>query len=96
MTFNLHTRNYKELVDIAKIDKLITGLLGDTIYLNRFLNKNKEKTKEDLITQLINRLNFYKKKASKKNLIVRYDFTIPNYGRVYASGKYISMGSFPR
>ena len=23
MTFNLHTRNYKELVDIAKIDKLI-------------------------------------------------------------------------
>ena len=63
MTFNLHTRNYKELVDIAKIDKLITGLLGDTISLNRFLNKNKEKTKEDLITQLINRLNFYKKKS---------------------------------
>ena len=96
MSFNLQTRNYKELVDVSKIDKLITGLLGDSISLTRFLNKNKEKTKQDLITQLVNRLNFYKKKASKKNLVVRYDFTIPNYGRVYASGKYISMGSFPR
>ena len=96
MTFNLHTRNYKELVDRAKIDKLITGLLGDTICLNRFLNKNKEKTKEELIAELVKRLMSYKNKASKKNLIVRYNFTIPNYGRVYASGKYISMGSFPR
>ena len=41
MSFNLHTRNYKELVDVSKIDKLITGLLGDSISLTRFLNKNK-------------------------------------------------------
>lgn len=95
-TFNLHTRTYKELVDRAKIDKLITGLLSGSITLTRFLNKNKEKTKEELITGLIKRLQFYKIKSTKKNLIVKYEFTIPNFGRVYASGKYISMASFPR
>jgi len=39
---------------------------------------------------------FYKSKASKGSVSVRYAFTIPDFGRVYASGKYISMGNFPR
>lgn len=96
MSFNLNSRYYHEIVDRAKIDQLITGLLEGNISLNRYLNKNKEKTKEQLITEIVTRLKLYKSKASKGSVSVKYAFTIPDFGRVYASGKYISMGSFPR
>lgn len=89
----LHERSYKEVVDKLKVSKLIEGLTNGSIQLPRYLNKNKKENADELIRQLVEKLKKYNK---KKNIWVRYEFIIPQFGRVYAKHDNISMGSFPR
>jgi len=96
MNNSLVSRRYHELVDITKVKKLITMINNDELKLERYENNHKNESRTELYERIKVMLMKYQSKIKNNSATVMYDYTIPNFGRVYAKGKYCSIGSMPR
>jgi len=97
MSDSLISRSYRERVDINKVNKLLSMIENNNLVLDRCEQKNKLLTKDELYNQIKQQLLKYKKHIKNGYANVKYDYVVPNFGRVFATkGTYISMGSMPR